>query len=124
MTMTSAYPATLDALMPQARELAESIGDTPSQNRLMRELKIGKDKARTIRQRLTEDRTAPTETGPVTEADPVPVANPIEAQSPTVPAQVAEAAAAPSLVTDVVDPVPSITSPKAPEVAERALGGS
>src|SRR5690348_5977713 len=110
MTITSAYPVTLDALMPQARELAESIGDPPSQNRLMKELKIGKDKARTIRQRLNAD---PTKTSPDAPADPVPAAEPTEANPPTMSAPVAEAAEAPPLVTDAVDPAPSINSTEA-----------
>jgi hypothetical protein len=115
MTVASAYPAALDALMPQARDLAESIGDTPSQNRLMKELKIGKDKARTIRQRLTADLTHTTETSPAAPADPVPATDPIDAESVADPAPVAEAAEMPPLVTDVADPVPSIISREAAE---------
>lgn len=118
----SAYPATLDALMPQARDLAESIGGTPSQNRLMRELRIGKDKARTIRERLIADLTDPTETNPAAGPDPVPAADPIEADPPTAPTPTAAAAETLPLVTDAVDPAPSITSTETPETVAEAAG--
>lgn len=54
MTMTpvrSAYPASIEALMPQARALAEAEG-LPSQNKLKEALRVGRPKARDIRDAL------------------------------------------------------------------------
>lgn len=41
----SAYPAAVEALIPQARELADQLGEVPSRNRLMKEFKVGAPKA-------------------------------------------------------------------------------
>ncbi|MEV0559725.1 ABC transporter permease [Dactylosporangium sp. NPDC050588] len=54
--VASAYPAPIEALMPQARALAETIGDIPSRNALMKEFKIGAPKANAIREALTDER--------------------------------------------------------------------
>jgi hypothetical protein len=45
----SAYPADVDDLLPRARVLAESVGEVPSRNRLMAELRIGAPKAKILR---------------------------------------------------------------------------
>jgi hypothetical protein len=50
----SAYPAAVEALIPKARELAEQIGEVPSRNRLMKELKVGAPKAIALREALTQ----------------------------------------------------------------------
>src|SRR3954465_14312594 len=50
----SAYPATIDALMPQATALAERIGAVPSLRQLTAELRIGTPKARQVAARLAE----------------------------------------------------------------------
>lgn len=63
----SAYPAPVPALLPRARELAARIGGTPSRNALMRELRIGADKARAILAELhSNGAAAPTEPGRAT----------------------------------------------------------
>lgn len=48
----SAYPPAVDDLLPRAREISAELGATPSRNRLMRELKIGPDKANAVRDAL------------------------------------------------------------------------
>ena len=49
----SAYPAAVEALIPQARELADQLGEVPSRNRLMKEFKVGAPKAIALREALT-----------------------------------------------------------------------
>src|SRR5213076_1530662 len=53
-TASSAYPFDLTDLLPRARALAETLGGTPSRNRLMKELKIGAPKATALREALDE----------------------------------------------------------------------
>jgi hypothetical protein len=60
-TAASAYPAPIEALMPQARTLADQTGDVPSRNALMKEFRIGAPKANAIREALTAERTEPVE---------------------------------------------------------------
>ncbi|GAA2599043.1 ABC transporter permease [Dactylosporangium fulvum] len=56
-TAPSAYPPPIEALMPQARTLADQTGDIPSRNALMKEFRIGAPKANAIREALTAERT-------------------------------------------------------------------
>ncbi len=61
----SAYPAAVEALIPQARDLTDRLGEIPSRNRLMKEFKVGAPKAIALREALTAtpdtaaDATAP-----------------------------------------------------------------
>ncbi|HEX3780695.1 MAG TPA: ABC transporter permease [Pseudonocardiaceae bacterium] len=55
--MTSAYPASVDALIPQARRLADELGELPSRNKLMGQFKIGAKKATQILTALTDSDT-------------------------------------------------------------------
>jgi hypothetical protein len=48
----SAYPATVEELVPKARRLAAELGELPSQNRLKATLRIGADKAAAVRRAL------------------------------------------------------------------------
>lgn len=48
----SAYPRAVEHLLPEARQLADRLGEVPSRNRLMRELKIGAPKADALRAQL------------------------------------------------------------------------
>ena len=50
----SAYPTAVEALIPQARELADQLGEVPSRNRLMKEFKVGAPKAIALREALTQ----------------------------------------------------------------------
>jgi hypothetical protein len=46
----------VEDLIPAARELASDLGELPSQNRLMKHLRVGKDKARAVHAALAEER--------------------------------------------------------------------
>lgn len=74
-TVPSAYPFDLAELLPRARALAESIGDIPSRNRLMKELRVGAPKATALREALGADlgtALPAVATLPKVAADPVP----------------------------------------------------
>ncbi|MEV6306092.1 ABC transporter permease [Actinoplanes sp. NPDC051861] len=60
----SAYPRTVDELIPHARELAEQLGETPSRNKLMKTLHVGKDKANALLVALAPTPAAPASTTP------------------------------------------------------------
>ncbi|MCX2732509.1 ABC transporter permease [Saccharopolyspora sp. NFXS83] len=64
-TAKSAYPTPIEDLLPQARQLAADLGELPSRNRLMSELKIGAKKANTVLDLLTEPAQDLEETNPV-----------------------------------------------------------
>lgn len=51
----SAYPPAVEDLIPQARTLADTLGEIPSRNRLMKEFKIGVPKANALRDALRAD---------------------------------------------------------------------
>jgi len=58
----SAYPPKVDDLLPQARDLARELGEVPSRNKLMAELRIGAPKANALRDALlAEAQAEPTE---------------------------------------------------------------
>ncbi|MEV4389101.1 ABC transporter permease [Micromonospora sp. NPDC049580] len=48
----STYPRSVEQLLPDARNLATRLGELPSRNRLMRELRIGAPKAEEVRDAL------------------------------------------------------------------------
>ncbi|WP_163512419.1 ABC transporter permease [Fodinicola acaciae] len=48
-----AYPPPVEALLPKARKLTAKLGEVPSRNRLMTELRIGAPKARAVLDALT-----------------------------------------------------------------------
>lgn len=58
----SAYPVPVADLLPRARSLAAELGQLPSRNRLMAELRIGAPKAREVRAAL-QDGAAPSDDG-------------------------------------------------------------
>lgn len=64
--MTSAYPRSVADLVPDARKLASELGHTPSRNKLMSSLRIGRDKANAILAALAD--TDPTPAGLDTDA--------------------------------------------------------
>lgn len=55
----SAYPPSVDELLPAARALAARIGDLPSKRALRRELRVGGLKADAVYDALAAERTAP-----------------------------------------------------------------
>ncbi|GAA3597867.1 ABC transporter permease [Kribbella ginsengisoli] len=79
--LRTTYPVPVEDLIPAARKLAAKTGGVPSQNRLMKHFRIGKDKAKAIRLALIEEDGAatgthlhpvpsPAESAPETEAAP------------------------------------------------------
>jgi hypothetical protein len=58
--LRTSYPVPVEDLIPAARDLVSELGEVPSQNRLMKHLRIGKDKAKAVHavliQEPTEDR--------------------------------------------------------------------
>src|SRR5690242_20358519 len=69
----SAYPRTVEDLIPHARDLADHLGEVPSRNKLMKTFKVGADKANALLAELTAAPapTAPAEQ-PTAPADPMP----------------------------------------------------
>jgi hypothetical protein len=67
-TVNSAYPASVEDLLPRARELADALGEVPSRNRLKKELRVGAPKATALRDALTRAEFAP----PARPAEPMP----------------------------------------------------
>ena len=65
----SAYPVPVSELVPKARELAAELGAVPSRNRLMREFRIGANKARAVLDALNAE-PAPVPAEPVLRAVP------------------------------------------------------
>ncbi|ADB32402.1 hypothetical protein Kfla_3342 [Kribbella flavida DSM 17836] len=57
--LRTTYPVPVEDLIPAARQLAAELGTVPSRNRIMKEFRIGADKARTVLDALTEP-TPPT----------------------------------------------------------------
>lgn len=51
----SAYPPSVEGLLPHVRELAADLGSTPSRNRIMSEFRVGAPKARAILAALKGD---------------------------------------------------------------------
>lgn len=71
----SAYPPSVEGLLPRVREWAADLGSTPSRNRIMTEFRVGAPKARAILAALNgESESAPIRTlrsvpEPVTDSD-------------------------------------------------------
>jgi hypothetical protein len=79
--LRTTYPVPVELLIPPARKLADEAGSVPSQNRLMKHFRIGKEKAKAVRLALIEEDAAvagthlhpvpdPVESAPETGADP------------------------------------------------------
>ncbi|GLW30167.1 ABC transporter permease [Actinoplanes regularis] len=79
MTAPSAYPRTVEDLIPHARDLAARLGEIPSRNKLMSTFKIGGPKANELLAALAPAPAAPTDPEPT--ADP---ALPVESNPPAV----------------------------------------
>lgn len=60
MPLRSSYPVPVEDLIPTARKLAADLGAMPSRNRIMKEYRIGADKARAVLDALTEPTPDPT----------------------------------------------------------------
>ncbi|GFJ80087.1 hypothetical protein Phou_042670 [Phytohabitans houttuyneae] len=105
----SAYPPTVDDLLPRARDLATALGEVPSRNRLKRELRIGSPKADTLREILTAELATP----PTVEATLAPAAPPADPPAVEIP----PAAPVSVLEGNPVDPGANITPRPTVEVA-------
>jgi len=109
-TRVSAYPRATEELLPAARELARELGEIPSRNRLMRDLRIGAPKADALRELLSIDQagySSPTLPIPVSPA-PVLDGAPVEpVEHSTEPAE-----SAPVRGVDTLDtPAPASVEP-------------
>jgi hypothetical protein len=58
----SAYPASVEELLPRVREWVSELGKVPSRNQIMREFKVGAPKAAAIREALADTTGAGPET--------------------------------------------------------------
>jgi hypothetical protein len=85
-TAPSAYPRTVDELIPHARDLADRLGTLPSRNQLMKTFKVGGPKANALLAALTPAPAAPAAPEPVEpppasdtpEVDPEPIDEPAD----------------------------------------------
>ena len=55
--LRTSYPVPVNDLIPAARSLAADLGEVPSQNRLMKHLRVGKDKAKAVHAALIAEQT-------------------------------------------------------------------
>ncbi|BCJ44713.1 ABC transporter permease [Actinoplanes ianthinogenes] len=101
MTAPSAYPRTVDELIPHARDLADRLGKIPSRNLLMTTFKVGGPKAKELLAALMPAPAASTAPEPI---EPEPPAEPILPAEP-----VAEPAVPPA-------PLPPISADKTPDL--------
>ena len=105
------YPAPIAALVPRARQLAETLGSVPSRNKLMQELKIGAPKAGALRDILTD---TPPVLHLVTDSEPAATA---PALDPTEP--IADPAPT-GITTETDEPTETATATIPPETAPLA----
>jgi hypothetical protein len=131
----SAYPSSVEDLMPQVRELMLELGKVPARNEIMRAFKIGAPKANKIIAALAESETpeergTEVESGMQGQADHGPV-RPLRSVPALAPETILLASADPdvptvdetlpasgeALVTPVVDPGP-VQSLPVPDVAD------
>src|SRR5690348_17042476 len=54
-TSGSAFPPSVDELVPRVRARAIELGRVPSRNQVMREFRVGRDKARAVLDALTTE---------------------------------------------------------------------
>ncbi|HLL66813.1 MAG TPA: ABC transporter permease [Micromonosporaceae bacterium] len=140
MTVTanrsSVYPPAVEALLPQARALADQLGALPSRNRLKAELRVGAPKAAAVLDALAAAKptpqeptvpeleptpapeppaapTGPHDPGPV-EPDPAPPLPAVESVTEPTPAAASDTPQVSALPVVVVDPVPTITTGPTP----------
>ena len=96
----SAYPKTVDELIPHARDLADQLGEVPSRNKLMKTFRVGSDKANALIDAVTAPADIPPPEPPPAAPEPV--------------AEVADDQA------DPVDPMATAEPPAPDELAEAA----
>ncbi|GGM43950.1 ABC transporter permease [Dactylosporangium sucinum] len=122
-TAPSAYPFDLAELLPRAQAIADTLGETPSRNRLMKELKVGAPKATALREALqaADFTAAPALLPTLPEATPDPEPAPVVAEpAPAAEAApVAEAPEAAPLATGDGHPDVKVMPAPAPQVARK-----
>ena len=130
MTVTatrSAYPTSVDELIPHARDLAADLGELPSRNKLMKTFRVGAPKANALIEALTAAPLSPALTPPdpaEPEPEPEPIApaatTEVEAPAEPTPAAATVPPAAPILAAEVAGPptLPADTTASAVPVAE------
>lgn len=107
-TTGSAYPPSVEALLPKVRAWVADLGEIPSRNRIMAEFRVGAPKARAILAALNDNAaTTPMRTlhavpEPATDADPEP-----DSESSSEAASEPTQASADEQVTTVTDSAPS-----------------
>ncbi|MFG1818536.1 ABC transporter permease [Kribbella sp. NPDC049174] len=99
--LRTSYPVPVEDLIPAARRLAVELGEVPSQNRLMKHLRVGKDKAKAVHAALIEERT---ETRPETHLHSVPDTDEAGPVTETPEAAAGEVVETPAQVTPPGDP--------------------
>jgi hypothetical protein len=109
--LRTSYPVPVEDLIPSARRLAAELGEIPSQNRLMKQLRIGKDKAKAVHAALTDEHT---EDHPETRLHSVPDPDETGTERKTM-TEVVGAALEP-----VEEDFPQVTKPVAPVPVEHA----
>ncbi|MGW4462191.1 DUF2637 domain-containing protein [Micromonospora sp. NPDC004704] len=137
-TMNSVYPKPVQELLPDARDLVGKLGELPSQNRLMKELKVGAPKARELRKALENVSTAlAVAPAAVTDEVPPPPVAPVADTRPdldTAPDMAESTVAVPPVVVPSgsgaspqpipsVEPVPNIITAPAPAVSVAPVTG-
>jgi hypothetical protein len=85
MTAPSAYPRSVEDLIPHAQDLAAELGEVPSRNKLMKTFRIGGDKAKLLIAELTAAPAAPLPAKPAEPSDDVPKAAPLPERVPAEP---------------------------------------
>lgn len=120
----SAYPPAVEALVPRAIELADSLGETPSIRRLISELRIGAPKARLLANLVATERGTPLSPDTDTDTDTAgtePVAAPVPGVVDTgAPDASVDAVSEPEPVTDP-EPNSAETTVAKVESAQRAV---
>ena len=109
--LRTSYPVPVEDLIPAARRLAVELGEIPSQNRLMKHLRIGKDKAKAVHAALTEERV---ENRPETRLHSVPDPDETGTETETI-TEVTETA-----LESVEEEFPQVTEPVAPVPVKQA----
>jgi hypothetical protein len=101
--LRTSYPAPVEDLIPAARRFAAELGEIPSQNRLMKHLRVGKDKAKVIHTALITEHA---DSHPETRLHSVPDADETSMTTELVETPVEEF----SQVSEPVDPVSPVRS--------------
>lgn len=116
--LRTSYPVPVEDLIPPARSLAAELGEVPSQNRLMKHLRVGKDKAKAVHAALTDEHT---EDHPETRLQSVPAQDETTSETATLP-EIATPTIEPAedAFAQVTVPVAPVPVPVAPVPVRRA----